>query len=318
MKQKKSFTLSEILIAMAIIGIVAAIVVPDFIDITSGLGYKTKFKKTITTLTRAVVANYGENTYDFRDVRAYYGDENGIPIECYSLVGGATDGAFIGSDTIGNSSGAIWADLSNKSMSIYNIFHSFLNMTHSGIIHNYAVGPVSVDLKCASREPAGGKVKIRAGAVEMNVNLVSSFNERLNDLYGGFYPMCDGRLLANGGFNQGRMFMMDDGSVFTYDPSQIYCTESNPCFGYIDINGPLPPNQMISCSVGEDSFILNYGRNADEGVLQGTCEVKPQDITDIYPVVFYDQIVKPASWAAKAVFFDKMKSNQISKLVVPE
>ena len=314
---KKSFTLSEILIAIAIIGIIAALVVPVFIDITNGLGYRTKFKKTITTLTRAAAANYGENTYDFRDVRGYYGDKNGYPIECYSLVGGAADGAFIGSDTVGNADGNLRADLNNKSMSIYNIFHSFLNMTHSSVVHNYAVGPASVDLKCASREPAGGIVKIRAGAVEMDVNIVSSFIER-DDLYGGFYPLCGGRLLENGGINQGRMFMMDDGSVFTYDPSQIYCTESNPCFGYIDINGPLPPNQMISCSVGEDSFILTYGKGANEGVLQGTCQVKPQDITDIYPVVFYDQIVKPASWAAKAVFFDKMKSNQIGELVVPE
>lgn len=314
---KKSFTLSEILIAIAIIGIIAAIVVPVFIDITNGYGYKTKFKKTITTLTRAATANYGENTYDFRDVRGYYGDENGYPIECYSLAGGASDGALIGSDTVGFTGANIRADLHNKSMSIYNIFHSFLNMTPSGLVYNYSVGPASLDLKCASREPAGGTVRIKAGSREMDVNIVSSFEERLNDLYGGFYPLCGGRMLGNGGFNQGRMFMMDDGSVFTYDPSQVYCTESNPCFGYIDVNGPLPPNQMISCSVGEDSFILTYGGNANKGVLQGTCEVKPQDITDIYPVVFYDQIVKPASWAAKAVFFDRMKSNQIGELTLP-
>ena len=50
MKQKKSFTLSEIMIAIAIIGIVAALVIPVFIDVTNGLGYKAKFKKTITTL----------------------------------------------------------------------------------------------------------------------------------------------------------------------------------------------------------------------------------------------------------------------------
>lgn len=304
------------MIAIAIIGIVAALVIPVFIDVTNGLGYKAKFKKTITTLTRAATANYGENTYDFRDVSGFYGDY--YPIECYSLANGASDGAIIGSDTIGFSDGNVRSDLYNKSMSIYNIFHSFLNMTHSGIVHNYSVGPASVDLKCASNEASEGTVKIKAGTKEMNVNIINGFDGRLGDTYGGFYPLCGGRNVEQGGINQGRMFMMDDGSLFTYDPSQTYCTESNPCFGYIDVNGYLPPNQVISCSVGEDSFILSYGKNADEGVLQGSCEVKAQDITDIYPVVFYDQIVKPASWAAKAVFFDRMKSNQIGELVVSE
>ena len=317
MIKKRAFTLSEIMVAIAIIGIVAAVVIPVFIDITNGLEYKTKFKKTISTLSRAASANYGENTYDGRDVSAYY-SEDGIVTECYDSVSGADDGAYIGSDTSGYTNGDLTADLSNKSMSIYNIFHSFLNMTHSGLVKNYAVGPVAVELKCAQNEPDNASVTIKAGGETMTANIVNKFESRTGNTYGGFAPLCGGRLLERGGINQGRMFMMDDGSVFTYDPAQTYCTSTNPCFGYVDVNGPEPPNRVIACSKGEDSYILTYGRNAEAGVLEGTCEVKTQDITDIYPVVFYDQVVKPASWAAKAVFFDRMKSNQVGEVVVPD
>ena len=112
------------------------------------------------------------------------------------------------------------------------------------------------------------------------------------------------------------MFMLEDGSVFTYDPAQAYCFESNPCYGYIDVNGPEGPNRVISCSNGVDSYITSYSKNALAGTLQGDCTVDYKDMTDIYPVLFFNQVVKPASWAAKSVYY-QLKSNQIGEPQIP-
>ena len=131
---------------------------------------------------------------------------------------------------------------------------------------------------------------------------------------GGLADFCDGRALNAGGINQGYMFQLEDGMVFTYDPAQAYCTEANPCFGYIDVNGPAGPNRVIACSEngGNNMWIHTYGRGAEGGLLLADCTVESKDITDIYPVLFYGSSVKPASTAAKSVLYSK-KSNQITE-----
>ena len=317
MKKTKSFTLSEVLITLAIIGIVAALTIPVFIDITNGIGYKTSYKKMISTLTRAVAANSGQAMYDFRDVSGYYGNAVG-PIECYDLPGGAPDGPFIGSDTVEVSTGGDWQDMRSDSISLFHIFHSYLNMMNSHMLQNYDVAASFPELKCADNEPAGAKIVVKDAGMQKTANIVNKIPNRMSPTLGKIAQLCNGRSLANGGFNQGRMFMLEDGSVFTYDPAQTYCTESNPCYGYIDVNGPKPPNRVIACSVGEDSYIPSYGRNGDEALMLGTCEVKAQNITDIFPVLFYNQVVKPATWAAKAAYFDRVKSNQVGELILPD
>ena len=132
---------------------------------------------------------------------------------------------------------------------------------------------------------------------------------------GGIAELCDGRSLDNGGFNQGYMFQLEDDMVVTYDPAQAYCTESNPCFVYVDVNGPAGPNRVISCSPSSNEFsnhnawIPSFGRNADPGNLLADCTVESKDITDIYPLLIYGSSVKPGSRAAKSVLYSK-KSNQ--------
>ena len=63
------------------------------------------------------------------------------------------------------------------------------------------------------------------------------------------------------------------------------------CIGYIDVNGRNLPNKEVECS------------NGVETVLDPTtpCVVKNSDITDIFPVVFHDSTIEPASNASKYV-----------------
>lgn len=62
------------------------------------------------------------------------------------------------------------------------------------------------------------------------------------------------------------------------------------CTGYIDVNGVSLPNEETRCSDGTT--------NKD---IDAPCVVKNKDIKDVYPIVFYNDTVSPATNAGKFV-----------------
>lgn len=327
MTKRFAFTLAEVLIALAIIGVVAAMTIPTFMANTAGAQFRTGFKKGITVLTQAASANYATEGYDFSGTNGAYGAANTTttPAGNYSTNAVTTDdGRTIGFNTESDSDLATTADRHPDTPSLFHLFQNNLNMKNSAEVANYAVMPVDVALSCLNA--AGSEqVEVPGMAAEtIDTSLVAATEDIARtavsgaaasiQVGGGLARLCSGRALAadgTGGINQGYMFQLEDGMVFTYDPAQAYCSESNPCFGYIDVNGPTGPNRVIACSEdgGSDAWIPTYGRNADAGTLLADCTVEAKDITDIYPVVFYGSTVKPASIAAKSVLYSK-KSNQ--------
>ena len=90
----------------------------------------------------------------------------------------------------------------------------------------------------------------------------------------------------------------NDGIMFTFDKSAFNCTKSNvmengepksgtKCRGFIDVNGTKAPNRQTVCSSGA----------GDNCVVDSPA--------DIYPVVFYDQGIYPATDAGRAVLYKK-------------
>jgi len=73
----------------------------------------------------------------------------------------------------------------------------------------------------------------------------------------------------------------NDSSVFAFKANQPVinggCKSTSPCFGIIDVNGVKGPNKETTAAT----------------------------VADIYPVVFYDQTIQPASDAAKTVLYGK-------------
>ena len=313
-----AFSLAEVMIAMAIVAIIAAVIVPTFISNMHGKTFRTKYMKTISNLVQASTASYANESYDFGGANGYYGDP-GTPRATHNVPGGASDGSIFGLDTKDAIGVPTHSDLYTETGSLFHIFRDYLTLRHTSTFTNYAVMPADISLNCAGRAPEGktvelnvpGNPDVTSATIKNNFLAREYWADSIIQGSGGLADLCSGRSIEQGGINQGRMFMMDDGSVFTYDPAQAYCLESNPCYGYIDINGPEGPNRVISCSVGEDSYITSYSKNALPGMLIGDCTVKMADVTDIYPVLFYNQVMKPASWAAKSVYF-KLESNQVT------
>ena len=90
-----------------------------------------------------------------------------------------------------------------------------------------------------------------------------------------------------------------DGIVFGFNKADFGCTNvaseyggtNKACYGVIDVNGAKGPNKVVACDAKAT------------GSTDTTCTVN--NPTDIYPVVYYDQTILPASDAAKAVLYGK-------------
>ncbi len=88
----------------------------------------------------------------------------------------------------------------------------------------------------------------------------------------------------------------NDGIMFAFGSDAAACTDDSTtatvkhCAGIIDVNGVKGPNKLVSC-------------DKNTGTSSVACKVS--NPTDIYPVVFYDQTVLPASDPAKVVLYSK-------------
>lgn len=326
MTKRFAFTLAEVLIALAIIGVVAAMTIPTFMANTAGAQFRTGFKKGITVLTQAASANYATEGYDFGGTNVAYGTTSAAA-STFGLTGSNTlTHARIGFDTQSYATSATAGrelDMVSDVQSLFHLFQGNLNMKNSNEIANYDVGLPDVALDCVGATgmtlnvPGIGENTVQNAKTSSDltsratINSISGTGSALQAV-GGLANLCGGRVASGdgaGGINQGRMFALEDGMVFTYDAGQASCTEGNPCFGYLDVNGPQGPNKVISCSTGKNAYIGQYGQKANAELLMASCTVNAKDITDIYPVLFYGSTVKPASLAAKAVLYSQ-KSNQ--------
>ena len=90
--------------------------------------------------------------------------------------------------------------------------------------------------------------------------------------------------------NEYYVYALADGTYFGFSKRAENCTKGNTmCHGFIDVNGSTNPNTVIACD----------DEDAD------TCEVDNSNVRDIYPVLFYEQTVEPATEAARTVLFGK-------------
>lgn len=181
------------------------------------------------------------------------------------------------------------------------------------------VTTASTDAKCASDTVAGG-----------NFTICGIFN---NTLAGQTYygPYGDTKVKAANGTDKYEfatdgivslpnkaylIYSLADGSYVGFDPAAKNCglgagnvlnaaalqqasgddTEGGKlgnCLGFIDVNGPTPPNKEVSCSTA----------SATKLDPSDSCDVPKTGsaMGDIFPIVFHDGVVEPASNAAKMV-----------------
>lgn len=85
MSKRYAFTLSELLIAIVILGVVAALTVPAVMNITMKQEFKTRLRKTYSSLAHAMNLSYGY--YVFDDYRDWdYGHNNQFTEDVFEMI----------------------------------------------------------------------------------------------------------------------------------------------------------------------------------------------------------------------------------------
>jgi len=102
------------------------------------------------------------------------------------------------------------------------------------------------------------------------------------------YSLADGSLF---GFNKdAKACGIDPGEVV--NNAMLTSGKLKDCLGFIDANGTTTPNKEVTCATGTASLTPEKPCAVPSGSKLG----------DIYPIVFHDGVVEPASNASKAVF----------------
>ena len=259
------FTLAEVLITLGIIGVVAAMTMPTLINSTQGAQYKTAYKKALSVMSQAVVMNIALDDYDLSQT------VKGTNTDTISGSDGDTD------TTVGGV------------QSLYDLFKNRLNV-----------------VKVAS--PKDFQSDTQGDAKYYRIVDIGDTNDKPADAHfagttsGGGTAKTAWYTVTNGGKwpNALTMLFLNDGIMFAFDNTQGGCAASTAtvttdayCFGIIDVNGQKGPNRVVEC---DTNTLDGTGDDA-------TCVVS--NPTDIYPIMFYDQTIAPASAAGRAVLYAK-------------
>ncbi|MBP3846594.1 type II secretion system protein [bacterium] len=246
-RNKKAFTIVEVLITIGIIGVVAAITIPVLMQNTNSKKFTTQFKKSLSTLNQAAI-----------NAQAQY-DMN------YSLLDDASSDSSCETDTLA---------ANNKTMC--GLFNNTLSgHTYQGVYGSIggtnSTGKYSYTTK-SSIDPSGFLI----------------------------YALADGSMI---GFNpDARNCSLGVGNVLNSSmlaktPTNSDATGLANCLGFIDVNGVNPPNREVTCADGTTE--LNPS---------SLCEIKSTgtSVGDVYPIVFHDGTVEPATNAAMSALLGEV------------
>ncbi len=251
MMKRSGFTLAEVLITLGIIGVVAAMTIPNLIANTNGAKFRSQFKKTISTLNQAGLMAQAQYDFDYAGTGAAAADGTG---------GGCVAGASDHPETV---------------------------MTFCSILNGTLTGQTYIGNPAGDENGAGGLKRNANGKAEA-------------------YSWVSGNTLANGlALNSTLVYTLADGSIVGFHNKAGACelpigTQMSDtvitgilskCTGFIDVNGVTLPNKEVNCAGSKSAKV------------QTPCTVKnsANEMTDVFPIVFHDATVEPASDAAKYV-----------------
>ena len=250
MMKRSGFTLAEVLITLGIIGVVAAMTIPNLIANTNGAKFRSQFKKTVSTLNQAGLMAQAQYDFDYAGTGAADAEGNG---------GGCLNGSSDHPESV---------------------------MTFCSILNGTLTGQTYVGKPTAGDDGKGGLKRNANGKAVA-------------------YSWVSGGTLANGlALTDTLVYTLADGSIVGFHNKAGACelpigTQMNAaqiekmanCTGFIDVNGVTLPNKEVNCA-GKATAAVDQ-----------PCAVKnsANEMTDVFPIVFHDATVEPASDAAKYV-----------------
>ena len=250
MTRRSGFTLAEVLITLGIIGVVAAMTIPNLIANTNGAKFRSQFKKTISTLNQAGLMSQAQYDFDFAGTSAGCG--------AAGVTGGSTKPATD---------------------------HPEVEMTFCSILNGTLTGQTYMGTVADLVRNANGK--------EVAYTLVKKYTIPATYTTYHAYTLADGSIVAFDPAAQGCELPI--GTQMNSTIVTTAATATAPglgnCRGFIDVNGVTLPNKEVNCAGAATTDV------------DKPCAVKndANSMTDVFPIVFHDATVEPASDAAKYV-----------------
>lgn len=234
---KIGFTLAEVLITLGIIGVVAAMTIPNLMSNISGIRYKAQFKKSVSTLAQAGKLNQARYDWSYADISE----------QCSGT------------------------DFMKHTSETKSSICAILNSNLSGIQGVYRNQELTQRYKYNMK----------------------TYTANFNGGDGQFtvYMLKDGTLVGVRSISTSRGCELKVGKRLGEALLDTNMTNGLwTCTGFIDVNGVTLPNEETRCSIGATS------KDVD-----ASCIVKSRDVKDVYPVVFYNDTVSPATNAGRYV-----------------
>ena len=254
MMKRSGFTLAEVLITLGIIGVVAAMTIPNLIANTNGAKFRSQFKKTISTLNQAGLMSQAQYDFDYAGTST-----------C-TIATGATE-------------------------------HPEEEMTFCSILNGTLTGQTYIGAASNLKRNANGSstdYKWVSGTTSTDVTKLANGLTLDNSI---IYTLADGSIV---GFNAAaEACELPIGTQLTDavitggagGAGGAGAVSLAKCTGFIDVNGVTLPNKEVNCGTTPTAKV------------QTPCTVKnsANQMTDVFPIVFHDATVEPASDAAKYV-----------------
>ncbi len=293
-KKSFAFTLAEILIALTIIGVVAALTVSNVMINVNAAHAKTGLRKGIAGLNQAILMNVNKQGYDCAEAAPEIDANDKDAATLYNILI-----RYMGAQKLDSSD--IW--------SVHGNFLSSNMGRLSYAAHQSLYPHISPKEVLIPREE--DKNYYYYYSLPDNMALIVP-----NDLYSCGNP---------------RMVFNSDGTM----PWRYTQNPNTACIAFLDVNGKKGPNQVIGCDAvpdelkdlvdvrsGAADFIIGPSEVDDvvnesvetfaEGVSPlgspRTCTINEKSITDVYPIVFFNDKVYPATYASMTVYLDAQET----------
>lgn len=304
MKKRLGFTLAEVLIAMTIIGVISALMIPRVAGNATKKQLITRYKTTMALLDSAAKEyKVQEGGFDYTGDRTHrHGYKNiadvlKVQTDC-RLIQAGSEGMYTVSGRayiVSNAPSPGTGEPDPLALVTNEVNSNNANYTKPDAILNLPFGKSGADylddfeVMMEQVEPErGGNTPVFTG--------VDSFTVRLRNGAFIFIPKnmqgCNYRNVR---------WDHDNSKYLTPDimASSNTTANTNLCLAYLDVNGPQGPNRIATCSDSGNNYLIYPGSHV-------ICDMSYNNVTDVYPIFFYDDSVSPANNASNTVWLDAL------------
>lgn len=304
MNKKLGFTLSEILIALTIIGVVAAIATPRFIGNSTKKQFTAKFKTTLNLLNSAAKEfKMEEGGYDFTGDKSHMSGAINISRILQNKAGAKlittnTGANKTSSDWIGN--GVFYTDNTGEAdpdRSDFKITTTMFDKSASGNSFSACESRTIVNDSGVANIPFGCSTTDSNHTYKTLVLPNGAYIFVATNQYGcNFhnYRWTENNITQNS--TSANSYLKPE-----FGPVGGKWTTFNLCLAFVDVNGAKGPNKLTSC-VGTTNLIWPDSTATCSRVENSS--MRFASVGDIYPIWFYDDSVAPANTAANSVWLD--------------